>query len=476
MNSRIHDLPEVYGPFETTIRVPEYASVPLTSRILKIIDARELQRLRLVKQLGFVEKVYPGAGHTRFEHSLGVYHRAINIVKHLCDSESLLDFAGPQDITMLLLACLVHDIGHYFGAHVVEEFGKLGILQERFGQFDHLETGYRLLIDENSEIGAAVEDHFNISRAELADYVFRKRNDGIRAELYKLLDGPIDVDKMDYLERDSIHTGVPYGRNYDIARLTSNFTIVNPDGSPRILLREKGKAGAEVFIFSRYVMFSEVYWHHTARSLSAMLRRAFMDLARDGLNVEEIIGHNIYAKDDWKYYNDDESFGIISDMAANGGSKMAVARELLNSLAAGRSGLYKRLLMIKPDMAEATKKQTGDDWSRRVRERFSSGLKSWFDFSTILVANLRDLSGIGQLREHHVLLDTPLRDDRGTMYPLYFQGDSTIRDIINVSPIAGALDESFNTMARHVRLYCHPDFAGSIKREHAQEALEKSLS
>jgi hypothetical protein len=132
--------------------------------------------------------------------------------------------------------------------------------------------------------------------------------------------------------------------------------------------------------------------------------------------------------------------------------------------------------MIKPDMSDVRDIHTGSDWSARVRARFSLGLESWLEFNRCLVDNLREISGLNHLKEHHVLLDTPLRDDRGTMYPLYFPADGMIRDITDVSSIAGALDESFNTLARHVRLYCHPELAGKVNREQALEALEKSLS
>ena len=297
MKEPFRELPEVFGPFETNIRVPEYTSVFLTGPVLSLIDSREMQRLRRVRQLGFVHLVYPGAEHSRFEHCLGVYYRACWLVKHLCEMEGLLEVARPKQVRMLLLGCLLHDLGHYHGTHVIEELGKIKDMAERLRGFDHLETGRRLLTARNSEAGAALEEGFGIDRHELADYVFAKHHGGgIGGELYRLLDGPIDVDKMDYLERDSIHTGVPYGRNYDADRLLSAFALLREGRRARILLREKGKASAEVFIFSRYVMFTEVYWHHTARCFSAMFRRAFMDLIRTGLQVEDLIGCRIYTR------------------------------------------------------------------------------------------------------------------------------------------------------------------------------------
>ncbi|MEZ6077076.1 MAG: hypothetical protein R3C56_15830 [Pirellulaceae bacterium] len=91
-----------------------------------------------------------------------------------------------------------------------------------------------------------------------------------------LLSGPVDIDKLDYLQRDSLHAGVPYGRNFDVNRLVSSL-CVGQDGKS-LAITEKGKTAAEMMVFARYVMFSEVYWHHTVRSATAMLQRLVYDL------------------------------------------------------------------------------------------------------------------------------------------------------------------------------------------------------
>ena len=88
-----------------------------------------------------------------------------------------------------------------------------------------------------------------------------------------MLSGPIDIDKMDYLGRDSLHAGVPYGRHFDQGRLIGSLCLNAPAMGWR--LRDKGKTAAEMMVFGRYVMFSEVYWHHGVRSATAMLQRAF---------------------------------------------------------------------------------------------------------------------------------------------------------------------------------------------------------
>ena len=102
-----------------------------------------------------------------------------------------------------------------------------------------------------------------------------------------MLSGPIDIDKMDYLFRDSLHAGVPYGRHFDQPRLIGSLCL-NASGDG-LAISEKGKTAAELLVFARYVMFSEVYWHHGVRSATAMLQRAF-DLLRDQVCLESLFG------------------------------------------------------------------------------------------------------------------------------------------------------------------------------------------
>ena len=91
--------------------------------------------------------------------------------------------------------------------------------------------------------------------------------------LGSILSGPIDVDKIDYLMRDSLHAGVPYGQHFDRRRLIGSLCL--NEAGDALAITDKGKTAAEMMVFARYVMFSEVYWHHAVRSATAMLQRAF---------------------------------------------------------------------------------------------------------------------------------------------------------------------------------------------------------
>ncbi|PSQ16357.1 phosphohydrolase [Halobacteriales archaeon QS_8_69_26] len=210
-----------------------------------LLDTPEVQRLRRIKQLGTVHLVYPSANHTRFEHSLGVYHLAGQALSHL----------GVEGRTARRVeaAALLHDVGHGPFSHNLE-----GLVHRRTGKY-HDDVGD--LIDEGV-VGAVLRDH-DISPSTVADLIAGEGQFG------QLVSGELDVDRMDYLVRDAHHTGVPYG-TIDHGRLIRELTFV--DGE--LVLAEGNVQTAESLLIARSLMNPTVYSQHAARISKSMLRRA----------------------------------------------------------------------------------------------------------------------------------------------------------------------------------------------------------
>lgn len=277
------ELPELLPTHTSPIRIPGELDVPVTKRIRSILDTPAMQRLRSVSQLGLVSLVYPGATHSRFEHSLGVYRLACEVLKHLCNAEA--EFAKSltaDDAKTFLLAALLHDVGHWPYCHPIEDL-----------QFDWVPK-HELLAHElicQGSVAEAIRSDFGLAPERVSQFLANDREALARSAstgmgssrcmgiLLNVMNGPVDIDKMDYLQRDSLHAGVPYGRNFDIGRLI-NSLCVGADGDS-LAITEKGKTAAEMMVFARYVMFSEVYWHHTVRSATAMLQRVVYELRKD---------------------------------------------------------------------------------------------------------------------------------------------------------------------------------------------------
>jgi HD superfamily phosphohydrolase len=209
-----------------------------------LLETQPVQRLRHIKQLGTVHLVYPSANHTRFEHSLGVYHLADRALDHL-------DIDGVS-AERLRAAALLHDVGHGPYSHNIES-----VTHRHTGKY-HDEV-HGLL--GSGDVGEVLDDH-GLDPSRIADLV---AGDG---QYGQLVSGELDVDRMDYLVRDAHHTGVPYG-TIDHERLVRQLTFV--DGE--LVLAEGNVQTAESLLLARALMNPTVYQHHVARIAKAMLRR-----------------------------------------------------------------------------------------------------------------------------------------------------------------------------------------------------------
>ncbi len=270
MRHPYEDIPEIAALHGggAIVRIPERLSVPFTPRVRALVDTAEFQRLAHVSQLGLASKVYPGATHSRFEHALGVFHNACRYLWQLGKTPRFAAVVDVHHAEVLLTAALLHDLGHWPFCHPIEDMHLPGVPP-------HEEFAARFL-QTDGEISRHLRDLWRVEPTEVLD-VLQPQTDTPPLRLVRsILSGPIDIDKMDYLERDSLHAGVPYGRNFDRDRLI-HALVVNAAGDG-LALSSKGKTAAELMVFARYVMFSEVYWHHAVRSATCMLTRSFFEL------------------------------------------------------------------------------------------------------------------------------------------------------------------------------------------------------
>ncbi len=425
----VSSIPEIRAVDERRflIRIPGEMDVPVTPRIRKLIDSRPFRRLAGIRQLGLVSLVYPGATHSRFEHSLGVYHNALQVMRRLAEDESFPDFFKPGDVVKLLVAALLHDIGHWPFCHPVED-----LELERIPRHEVLAR--EMLEDE--AIAAILRDDFEIEPQEVADLL----GDGPALPAVKLshsiLSGPIDVDKLDYLYRDSLHCGVPYGAHFDRQRLIGSLCI--QPGECRLAINEKGTTAAELMVFARYVMFSEVYWHHTVRSATAMLQRAVSEL-RDQI--------------DWvKVFQTDDA-GFSRELARVGDHGESAA--LVAGLFGNERRLYKQVGQCNV-MGDA-------DTFRAVSRRPYSELAA---LSRRLGESLSKKSGI-RIGRNDLLIDAPppklevqfripVRQEQSGQISFQWLGD--------VSPVVKTLaDQQFDNYVKRVRIFVHPRIAGDLR-------------
>ncbi len=284
------------------------------------------------------------------------------------------------------------------------------------------------------DIAHTLRDDWGIQPREVVSLLSEKPR-GARAQLLSsMLSGPIDVDKMDYLYRDSLHAGVPYGRNFDQQRLIGSLCL-NAQGDG-LALTEKGRTAAEMMVFARYVMFSEVYWHHTVRAATAMLQRAFY-LLYDDLDLDTLFRLPETAMID-----------LMRTKAGNG-----PAADLLDSLFGRRRQLYKRL-------TQANFIQESEIYQRLARRPYP-----W------LVACAEELAHIASKRlrrriaPHQILIDAPpVALEVEFDVDVYYSKEDCYRRLGDVSPVVQTLaHEQFDHFVKTVRVFADEAIVGELR-------------
>jgi len=438
--STIYDIPEIGRARGSSgrIRIPPGVDVPLTPRVRRLIDSAGFRRLAQISQLGLVRLIYPAAVHTRQEHSLGVFLAAIEYLDHLAADERFAAVVSAKDAEVMLAAALLHDIGHWPFGHPIEDLD-LGNIP------DHEVLAGREIT--SGAIAEVLRDDWGLEPNDVANLVSGNVHGRSQCLLRSILSGPIDVDKIDYLMRDSLHAGVPYGQHFDRRRLIGSLCL-NESGD-RLAITDKGKTAAEMMVFARYVMFSEVYWHHAVRSATAMLQRGFY-LLRDQLEIKKLVTLA-------------EQPMIDALLVAARGS---ATNELLAGIFGPERSLYKRL-------AQYSYFEQPELYQRMARRPYAELL----GFSDRIATMLAESSGV-RVAPCQVLVDAPptaLEVDFNV--DVYFAKQRVFRQLGDISPVVRTLaKEQFDNYVKRVRIFVHPRVADAVKRlPDLSERLSKTI-
>jgi len=252
------------------VKDPVHGYITFSEQEMQLVDTYAVQRLRRISQLPLVHLVYPGARHSRFDHSLGCFHLAGEFASHLgLDS---------YETALLKAAALLHDIGHTPYSHLLEP-----LLVER--GVDHEMLSARIIM-EDDELGDRLHD----AGIDVDDVVAMLRG-GRR--LSHLISGPLDVDRLDFLVRDSYFTGATYGV-IDVKRII-RLTILTDDG-PAVDVR--GMGAVEELALARYHSFVNIYFHHAVRAAQVLFLHGAEKLAGH-LNLADMSAAEYLRYDDY---------------------------------------------------------------------------------------------------------------------------------------------------------------------------------
>ncbi|MBA2688904.1 MAG: HD domain-containing protein [Gemmatimonadaceae bacterium] len=311
------------------IRDPLWNNIRVDPVALRLIDTPVFQRLRYVRQLGMAHLVYPGATHSRFEHAVGTYHLARRTIAMLSERG---DIDHLRDETRIIApAALLHDLGHYPFSHALEEIGAL----------NHEDVAGPLIT--SGAVADILTTEFGPDVPERIHALVRGQSN---SPLQGLISGSLDIDKIEYLKRDALMCGVPYGE-IDVDRLLNSMVVVEDpsDGKVKIGVMEKALSALESLLFAKYQMYRNVYWHHAVRSATSMYKRLVGDSLRAGaLNGSELSSMT------------DE--GLLHKLESSGDGLLAALRE---------RRLYKRALEIPSvDIPEGQGDWIAEDYERVV--------------------------------------------------------------------------------------------------------------
>ncbi|MEE9407395.1 MAG: HD domain-containing protein [Polaribacter sp.] len=252
MKKKANKLKILNDPIYGFIQIPN-------SLIFDIIEHPYFQRLRRITQMGFSNLVYPGANHTRFHHAIGCMHLMQKAVRVLRFKD--VEISDDEE-NALCIAILLHDIGHGAFSHALEH----SIVSE----ISHEEISLKFMKKLNNEFSG---------KLSLAIEIFEGKNQ--RKFLYQLISSQLDIDRLDYLKRDSFYTGVTEG-NISSDRLIAMINVIDDE----LVIEQKGIYSVEKFLIARRLMYWQVYLHKTGLAaeniLVNVLKRA-KELAEEGV-------------------------------------------------------------------------------------------------------------------------------------------------------------------------------------------------
>ncbi|CCV63670.1 HD phosphohydrolase superfamily protein [Alteracholeplasma palmae J233] len=281
---------------QQVFRDPIYGYIHIDYAFIEnLIDTKVFQRLRRIRQLSGVHMVFHGAEHSRFIHSLGVYELARRFIEIKEINETL----SIREQLLFLTAALLHDLGHGAYSHAFEYVFKV----------NHEKIGAKL-IKADQEIGEILDKIDKDFKYDVASIIDKKHKFPI---IEQLISSQLDVDRLDYLERDAYFTGAVYG-HIDLERLMRIITVKND----KIVFKESGIHAIENYLISRYHMYWQVYYHPKARAFEVILEKIYLRI-HDLLESNFDFGHDVTAlKRIMEDKNDLEAYREIDDYYMNG--------------------------------------------------------------------------------------------------------------------------------------------------------------
>lgn len=358
--------------------------------LLNIVEHPLMQRLTRIKQLGFTSMVYPAAQHTRFQHSLGAFHLMCEAITSLTQKGI---FIFDSEAEAVEAAILMHDIGHGPFSHVLEN--------TLIKNISHEEISLLMMEQINNDLKGELN---------LALKIFK--NEYPKKFLHQLISSQLDMDRLDYLRRDSFFTGVNEG-NIGSSRIIKMLDVYNDS----LVVKSKGIYSIENYLISRRLMYWQVYLHKTTVSSEKVLVNALLrakKLAREGMDL--------FATPCLKYfiYNDINAETFKNSVEAQHNYAMLDDNDILCSLKVWMNNEDKILSMLSSDIinrnlfkVEIHEDPVNDTYLENIRKKLSQRFNINYDETKFLVSTgtiEKDMYDINDDRINILFKDNTIKD------------------------------------------------------------------
>ena len=444
-----------FGRFDRKLRIPVSGSVPLCKEVRRLIDSPEFQRLRGVRQLGPTIFVFPGANHTRFEHSLGTYFLSLKYIEKLMKLPTFRELCEPIDetIKVIVLTSLLHDIGHYPYSHWIEEIDEFPRKIKFLGHEDRARN-----IICNGNIKKFIEEEWNIDPNIISDIIATKHIEDRKVLINSFINSIIDVDKLDYLIRDSVHCGVNYGKGIDIERVLD--ALYMDLDTKKICLTDKGRSLLLSILTCRNIMYQEIYWHKTVRACDAMFKRFFYEYINKEID-------DVTTLEEYFNYSDDYFIGKLF----TGSKNYEDLNELISPFVFKGRSLYKPAYIF---FKARTYREPIDTRNFFTKILASSSYKDLVNLSERLANHLKN--HIPDLKPLDIIIEkTPIKRDHEKYILNGFKVWNTRKRVFEDYP--HEVDTLNQYLENHIQAYifCNPRHYDGLKELVLKKKLNKIL-
>jgi uncharacterized protein len=440
------------------VRDPVHGFLGLCETETKLVGTRLFQRLRGIRQLALANLVYPGALHTRFDHSLGVCHVAQSMAEQLG--------LDRDEIPLVRIAALLHDLGHGPFSHVSEN------LLERYADRKTLSADQK-----KEKIHELVTGYWIRNAPEIVDILGRDMCKQVarllakghgQPALHSIVSGPLDADKQDYLLRDSRFCGVEYGV-FDIHQLHRSLLLCGPDDDKELMIASDGVHAVEQYVLAKYYLTTSVYRHRVRLITDQMIVRALiLGIEEDGLKeLREIYSFNNSAAFFDQYATWDDA-RLLMRFGAD--KPKTLCGKMLNQLQARQ--LHKLVYSERiPDFTEAKVKDLLLEVSKKSRDAFRRELE-------VAVAGILKEQNLGNLDSRLVIVHgfdiksvrTSSRNDEGSIMVAHSPKPQLFED---ESPLFSSIKEGYAEGS--IEVYAPVIWDTRSERLRAKDALRQPI-